>query len=348
VKLYQSQLKTIIDNPDNPYHNSLVQCIPEQYLYQIFFNFHKMQDDGTEDINWNTAIANEAFRLTWYYGLDMTSYLRRLNSINPEICECTTVVPDNFLKTADGSDYTELVRRLIYQNDNETGLKKLNKELFEKYKAQAIEELTKLGVTFPVYADYYIHSSDQADLDQALVMKDAFSQCFGDDFIVMNICSYSASRSAEVYIPKKQSFARAAWAPDYGDPSSVLANHRYLDENAWETTYYMNINDYAEEGSSCTEIPGMSDVADLLLEYNRMYDKALNTFDQDTRYQLFAEAEALLINHGLSLPLSQEVNYCLTKIDESSINRSMYGVSRDRYVDWITDRNGYDNSIWED
>lgn len=85
VTLTESNLKTIYDDPENPYHDYLVEN-PATGTYQIHFNYDKHLEDGTPDVNWNTAIANEAFRLSWYYGLDLTEYWKRTNSINPLSC----------------------------------------------------------------------------------------------------------------------------------------------------------------------------------------------------------------------------------------------------------------------
>ena len=40
------------------------------------FNYAKKNEDGSDDTNWNTAIANEAFRQSIYYGLDLTKLMR--------------------------------------------------------------------------------------------------------------------------------------------------------------------------------------------------------------------------------------------------------------------------------
>ena len=58
---------------------------------------------------------------------------------------------------------------------------RLDSEKFEEYKAQAIEELTAAGVTFPVHARYFVAGGNQTTLDSANVLKQAFSDSFGDD-----------------------------------------------------------------------------------------------------------------------------------------------------------------------
>ena len=39
----------------------------------------------------------------------------------------------------------------------------------DRYKKQAMEELSALGVTFPVGVDYYISASNQTALDLSLI-----------------------------------------------------------------------------------------------------------------------------------------------------------------------------------
>ena len=75
VDLSESNLMTIYNNESDPYHNQLVEKRPNKKSYQFHFNYDKLNDDQTEDTNWNTAIANEAFRkcctmvLIWAAGI---------------------------------------------------------------------------------------------------------------------------------------------------------------------------------------------------------------------------------------------------------------------------------------
>ena len=69
-----------------------------------------------------------------------------------------------------------------------------------------LEELTAAGVTFPVHARYFVAGGNQTTLDSANVLKQAFSDSFGDDFIVLDIDSYVSSLSKEVRDPRRQSF----------------------------------------------------------------------------------------------------------------------------------------------
>ena len=110
VDLSESNLMTIYNNESDPYHNQLVEKRPNKKSYQFHFNYDKLNDDQTEDTNWNTAIANEAFRKCWYYGLDLGSWYKRTNAINPYKCYNNSYTMQGLIYTSDGTEYTELAQ----------------------------------------------------------------------------------------------------------------------------------------------------------------------------------------------------------------------------------------------
>ena len=157
VTLTESNVKTISGDESNPYHDQMIEWPLDFRSYQFHFNYDKRNEDGSVDTNWNTAISNEAFRKSWYYGLDLTPYYSRTNAVNPMSCENLFYSMPGLLYTSDGTDYTELVRQeLGLPESNGETMVRLDAEKAEQYKQQAIEELTALGVTFPVGVDYYI------------------------------------------------------------------------------------------------------------------------------------------------------------------------------------------------
>ena len=170
VGLGEAQINTIAKNPDNEFYNYLVPDVPAKYCYQFQLNYHKLFDDGSEDVNWNTAAANEAFRLSWWYGLDLKEYYKRTNAVNPMACENNFYTMKGLVYTSDGTDYTELVRQEMgLPEANGETMVRLDAEKAAAYKQQAIEELTALGVTFPVTIDYFISGSNQNALDLSLI-----------------------------------------------------------------------------------------------------------------------------------------------------------------------------------
>ena len=335
VTLTESNLKTIYDDPENPYHDYLVEN-PATGTYQIHFNYDKHLEDGTPDVNWNTAIANEAFRLSWYYGLDLTEYWKRTNSINPLSCENEFYSMTGLAYTSDGTDYTELVRQELGlpEIDGQT-VARLDADKAEQYKQQAIEELTALGVTFPVQIDFFISGGNQTALDTANVLSQCFSDSLGDDYVQFNINTYVSSASQEVYTPKLQSFVFNGWTPGVNDPTNYLDTVLYDAVNAYYSDTYSNIVDVEETETT-------KDLIDTYKEFTAMAEKAkaIND-DMDARYQACAEAEAYLISHALVLPAYHSSSWCLTKINPYSKIHAPCGGLNEKMKNWETNADGY-------
>ena len=334
--LTESQIATISSNPNNEYYDYLVETRPANYSYQIRFNYAKNNEDGTPDTNWNLAAANEAFRLSWYYGLDLTPYYSRTNAVNPLSCENNYYSMPGLLYTSDGTDYTDLVKAELGlgEADGEKMIR-LNSELGEQYKQQAIEELTALGVTFPVGIDYYISGSNQTALDSATVLAQCFSDSLGDDYVQLNIKTYVSSASQEVYEPKLQSINISGWGADYGDPQNYLGQETAGNDTAYYTRTLSNVNDLVEDETN----------ADLLAAYREFTAlveaaDAIND-DLDARYEAFAKAEAYLIQHALTIPNYYNVGWILTKINPYSKMKAMYGIQNNKMKNWETSMDGY-------
>ena len=336
VDLTESNLKTISGNANNEFYDYLVEKPVDKYSYQIHFNYSKIKEDGTPDTNWNTAIANENFRKAIYYGLDLTDYYKRVNAVNPMNCENNFYTMKGLIYTSDGTDYTELVRQEmgLPENNGETMIR-LDAEKAEEYKQAAIEELTALGVTFPVGLDYYIASANQVSLDSANVFKQIVSSSLGDDFIVVNIKTYISSATTEVYTPKLHSISTNGWGADYGDPQNYLGQETYGYDNAYYSTSQSKINDVEETEAT-------KDLLDTYKEFTRLVEEAdAITDDLDARYQAYAVAEAYMLDHALVIPFYYNPTWCLTKVDPYSKMNAMFGSQNEKMKNWKTNANGF-------
>ena len=117
VSLYESTIQTILDDPNHEYHDSMIPLQPTR-SYSIRFNFDKYKEDGTPDTNWNTAAANKAFRLSIYYGLDLTNYYSRLNPLDPLSCENEYYTMKGLAYTPGVNDPTNYLDTVLYDAVN--------------------------------------------------------------------------------------------------------------------------------------------------------------------------------------------------------------------------------------
>ena len=280
VSLDQATLQGIYnETSDAEYKANLVEARPTKYSYQIHLVYSKNLEDGTTpDTNWNTAIANENFRKSLYYGLDLTNYFARTNAINPLSCQNFCYTGNGVAFTSDGTDYTKLVRAELGLDYDYTAYARVNAELAAQYKAKAIEELTAKGVTFPVTIDYYIKGDSDVAAQTAKVLENIFSECLGDEYVVLKTNTYISSLANEVRKPRKASIYINGWGADFADPINFLGQETYNDPQAY----------YSNNYSMCNQ----NDDPDLVAAYQEFTDLVVKakaiTNDMDARYAAFA------------------------------------------------------------
>lgn len=337
IDLNQANLSTIYNNEGNEFHDNLVEARPTKYSYQMHFCWDKRNEDGTPDTNWNTAIANENFRLALYYGLDVTDYLARTNFIHPLSCQNYCYTANAVSVTSDGRDYTQLVRdELGLQYDSEKFVRADAAKAAE-YKTKAIEELTAAGVELPVKMTHYIMGSSQTAKDSADTLAQIISDCLGDDLVVLEIRTYVSKLNTEVRNPQLASIYINGWGADFADPVNFLGQETYGEDNAFYSQTYSKINNATDEKLIAT-----------YKEFTELVNAAKAiTDDLDARYAAFAKAEAYMLQHALVIPWSYEVTWKVTSINEYSKIYTAYGNQSERYVNWETNSDLYTTEDYE-
>ena len=350
VDLGESNITTIQSAPSNEYNQQLCEKRAKKFSYCFIFNYDKKNTDGTPDENWNKAIANKAFRQCFSKGMVLNKFFARYNPINPLKCENDFFTMKGLCYTSDGTDYTNLVAKEMgldgaaYDGKTMKRLRANNGDITE-LKKQAMEELSAIGVTFPVHCSYYILAGSTSALDSATVLKQCFTDSFGDDFIVLDINTFVSSTMKEVVAPKLQSFVHMGWGADFGDPINFLTQIIVHDDNAYYSCNMTNIAGIVNNGPASYQkdlVAAYEKFTDLVNEGRAIVD------DTDARYAAFAKAEAYFLDENLIFPTVYDITWCLTHVNEYSKINAMYGPCNYKAVNWETSEEAYTTEQYDE
>ena len=350
VDLGESSITTIQSDPSNEYNQQLCEKRAKKFSYCFIFNYDKKNTDGTPDENWNKAIANKAFRQCFSKGMVLNKFFARYNPINPLKCENDFFTMKGLCYTSDGTDYTNLVAKEMgldgeaYDGKTMKRLRANNGDITE-LKKQAMEELSAIGVTFPVHCSYYVLAGSTSALDHATVLKQCFTDSFGDDFIVLDVNTFVSSTMKEVVAPKLQSFVHMGWGADFGDPINFLTQIIIHDENAYYSCNMTNIAGIVNNGPANYQtelVAAYEKFTDLVNEARAIVD------DTDARYAAFAKAEAYFLDENLIFPTVYDITWCLTHVNEYSKINAMYGPCNYKAVNWETSEEAYTTEQYDE
>ena len=350
VDLGESSITTIQSDPSNEYNQQLCEKRAKKFSYCFIFNYDKKNVDGTPDENWNKAIANKAFRQCFSKGMVLNKFFARYNPINPLKCENDFFTMKGLCYTSDGTDYTNLVAKEMgldgeaYDGKTMKRLRANNGDITE-LKKQAMEELSAIGVTFPVHCSYYILAGSTSALDSATVLKQCFTDSFGDDFIVLDVNTFVSSTMKEVVAPKLQSFVHMGWGADFGDPINFLTQIIVHDDNAYYSCNMTNIAGIVNNGPASYQkdlVAAYEKFTDLVNEGRAIVD------DTDARYAAFAKAEAYFLDENLIFPTVYDITWCLTHVNEYSKINAMYGPCNYKAVNWETSEEAYTTEQYDE
>ena len=350
LELSESTLTTITSDTSNAYNDQLCEKRPTKYAYDFHFNFYCLNTDGTPNENWNKAVANRAFRRCFQEGLNLIPYYARFNKINPLKCENNYYTMKGVCYNSKGTDYVDLVAKELgidgekYDGKTMVHLRKSTADSIAALKKQAMDELTAIGVTFPVKAPFFFVAGNTVAQDNATVLKQCFTDSFGDDFIQLDLGTYVSSLAKEVRIPKLHGFVINGWGADFGDPVNFVGQEILHDSNAYYAVNYSNIQLVAEDPADYQKelVDEFEQFTDLVSAANAIVD------DTDARYEAFAKAEAYMINNSLAVPCYYDVRWCLTHVNEYTKINAMFGPCNFKYVNWETSEDAYNTAQYEE
>lgn len=279
------------------------------YSYFFAFNFDPEFDAEYEPENWKLAVNNEAFRKSFYYGLDRLKAMYVYEPDNPEMLLCNTMTLADFV-TYEGADYVDMgdLEPITALQDGT-----YNEEMALQYRDQAIAELTEAGATFPIKVLMPYNPSSTGWDEMCVVVEQQLEGLFGPDYVDIIVeAGPSSGFLGEVRRVGKYAFMLCNWGPDYADPETYT-DPLYIDNS------YNFMDQYANQ-DEMAEYYGLVDAA-----------KAI-TDDLGARYLAFAKAEAYIINKAYVIPFGNtNGGYSASRLDPFSGQYAPFGISNDRY-----------------
>lgn len=265
------------------------------------FNLTNYADDEAMRENTHNAKLNLNFRKAFQAAFDRVAYL----SVSaPEHLATSTLrninnYPEAGIHT-DGRTYDQLVTDAYAElTGEEVDLTDGQDPWLNKEKALEFIEAAKAeGIEFPVHLDYLVLETSDNLVNQANSMKQSVEAntdgqiivelVMEDQETVYNIAYYNNDPAATDYDISTFS----GWGPDYNDPLTFV---QIMSPN---TGTYMTNLALGLEGEDTEIKAGLG-----MDEYQRLLDEARTEVDSlDRRFELFAQADALLVANKLYLP----------------------------------------------
>ncbi|QPQ37564.1 peptide ABC transporter substrate-binding protein [Lysinibacillus sp. JNUCC-52] len=278
------------------------------YSYFYALNFNPQFDAEYEPDNWKVAVNNKDFRKSLFHALDRVSAMLTVEPFNPQDLLSNTITPKNFVDV-EGVDYTQL-EPLISISSNDS----FNKDLALEFKEKAMTALEGKA-TFPVKVLMPYNSGMPDWANRTQVIEQQIEKLLGADYVDIIVeAGPSTGFLSEVRRPGKFAIIEANWGPDYADPST------YTEPFSVDGTY--NKPELAE---GYTEANGQTIYLNLL-------EKAKATIDTEARYNLFAKAEAFLIDEAFVIPYAVGGSgYVASKLNPFEAQYSPFGVTAEKF-----------------
>ena len=299
---------------ENPEAASQVHSMRPDISYSYFYGFNFKPEFASkyEPENWAKAVVNEDFRKSIIYSLDKRALAEVYEPYNPDILLQKTITPETFLQTG-GKDYTELD-----PFKNVTSRDSYDTTFARNCRDKARTALEAEGVKFPVKVLLPYNPALINWVDECNLVKEQLEGALGSDFVEVIIERgpdtgfLSAVRRSGNY-----GLLLCNYGADFADPAT------YAEPFTAGNTY--SFWDQCED----------ENIKKLYEQYADLIDRAIKTYGEDNkkRYDLFAQAEALLIEHAIVGPcrVSNGDGYFADRLSQFDGQFAPYGVARSRY-----------------
>ena len=250
--------------------------------YFIGFNFDPNYDETYKPEDWKIAVNNENFRQSIFHGFDREAAILTVEPYNPKGKLLNTFTRRNLVQ-ADGVDYTMMGGLVTYTEGDS-----FDPDKALEYKEKAMAELEG-QVTFPIPILVPFSTAKVDTANRMQVMEQQLEKLLGTDYIDIVLESHpSTGFTKQVRTPGAYSMMEMGWGPDFADPLGMMnpVHTGSLDGKYMRVSMAKDLQD--ENGSSLFEAA---------------LDKAnAETKDLKKRYELFADAECMLLNKAILIP----------------------------------------------
>ncbi|HAQ41379.1 MAG TPA: peptide ABC transporter substrate-binding protein [Clostridiales bacterium] len=302
----------------DPEKKGFVQPKPSTtFSTYLGFNFDPLYEDEYKPNDWRTAVNNENFRKSFFHAFDKNAAILTVEPNNPENVLLGTIIPRNFV-SVNGIDYTQLEPLKKFSSTSS-----YNEKLALEYKDKAMREL-KGKVDFPITVVWPYNTSANDWAKRSQVVEQQLERTLGTDYIDVVIVPYPPSGfNSTVRSGGKYSIMEMTWGADYPDPATFTDVFVRSTDIGWSYNKAFMALDYLqdwkytevekakfdERGVDKDGVETLSknekypQLKDKKATYDIMVEKAKDELlDLEKRYNLFAEAEAFLIDHAIVIP----------------------------------------------
>jgi len=280
------------------------------YSYWYLFNFDPNFDAEYEPENWEIAVNNENFRKSIYAAMNRVALLSAQDAMDPASLVSNTVTPAGFSSaSADFTTYGDLAA--FASGDYRDEAKAL------EYKAAAMAELSAAGATFPVKVLVLYNPTSTSWANESQILEQNLEGVLGTDYIDIIVQAGPDTGFLNERRAGNYALMKCNWGADYADPET------------WTDPFV--------EGSKYNFIFESKDpsTAALFAEYTDLVNAAKAvTNDMDARFEAFAKAEALLLEHAFALPIhTSSRSYQMSNVNVFESQYAPFGVAYLRYKD---------------
>lgn len=295
------------------------------YSYFYAFNFDPKFPKEYEPDNWKVVVNNANFRKSLFYAMDRKAAMLTSEPYNPERRLSNTVTPKNFAAVG-GKDYTQIGDLAAI-----SGRDSLNKDTALKHRDLAKKELAGKA-TFPVKVMMPYRSDISDWTNRVQVIEQKLEGVLGKEYIDVIPVAFPPTNFLTVTRRcGNYAIQECNWGPDYADPETYT-----------DPFYYDGSYNWPEKGTEYIEANGKC-------KYCNMVDAAKSEVTNiPKRFELFAKAEAWLINEALIIPYAVGGGgYVASKLEPFTPPYAPFGVSELKYKNQIVMDKPMDSAAYD-